>query len=162
MQPQSFHPLDKAGHARVVDDNYYFIRFQRGLPNIHITDLQNLFAARINSIYGGPHIQGAHYVVDHSHANQVTAATNLSSLLNQVILDITFLSNKLNSIPSKHEKAQYVLAKEIANDQLFKTHIEQTLLQHRLHGFQTPPLYTPETLYSPEPLPPLFGPSNPS
>ncbi len=119
------YPLDRAAsHARVVLDNHYGLRFERPTPNFLIQELTNCSTMRIIFSDNSPIVSGVHYLVEHTHAIQITNETDLHLLHVQICWDITLLTKILNDIPLQFKRACEVLSKEIAADQSFKTFLE--------------------------------------
>lgn len=123
------YPVERAeSHARVVLDNHYGLRFERPVPNFLIQELTNCSTMRIIFSDNSPIVSGVHYLVEHTHATQITHETDLHLLHIQICWDITLLTKILNAIPLQFKRACQILSKEIGRNMAIKAKIEQRII----------------------------------
>lgn len=125
MNPHITYPIERAAsHARVVIDNYYGVRFDRHTPNFLIEELTHCVSIPVLLTDRTAVSPGIHYIVEHTHPQEITNDMDLHLIHTRICWDITLLTKILNTIPLHFRRACDILSREIASDMSLKAFLE--------------------------------------
>ncbi|MFN4173548.1 MAG: hypothetical protein ACK4HV_00385, partial [Parachlamydiaceae bacterium] len=93
-------------------------------PNFLIEELTNCVSLPILLTDRTPASPGIHYIVEHTHPQEITNGMDLHLIHTKICWDITLLTKILNTIPLHFRRACEILSREIASDLSLKAFLE--------------------------------------